>query len=179
MANYDELKKVLFGNQKQGDAINMVVAKIVGDTVAENTPEGEWPQRIEQYVKSEINKEYPNLMVLALIFGVNVFGVKDFSNAEIFASQPYPDSPKWVFELMTNTGDMISMDLSGTKSALTEAEESLFESKTEYSADDHVSRAQAEKDKIYPLVPASIKSCFEGEIGEWQASLLFAAQYYG
>ena len=99
MANYDELKKVLFGNQKQGDAINMVVAKIVGDTVAENTPEGEWPQRVE--------------------------------------------------------------------------------SKTEYSADDHVARAQAEKDKIYPLVPASIKSCFEGEIGEWQASLLFAAQYYG
>lgn len=177
MNTYDELKKILFGNQKQGDAINTAVVNLVGQVLDHNT-RGEWPARIKEYSEEEFKKSNPNLNILSLIYGVGIYDIAGvLKDAHVECTKPYSDSPKYVFTAVTSEGLRVSLDTDVESSETDVVSSDVEVSSVSYEADDHVARAIAVKNKVYPFVPESVKACFTGELGEWQAALLFCDQY--
>lgn len=174
--NYDGLKKVLFGNQKQGDAINTAVAQLIGVELEKHGIQGDWPSAIKKYTEVVTSGAItPNKMVLSLIYGAGILGCELLNNLTFNMYQPYDDSPKWVFELVDANGTSYSLDKVVEPVSTPLEEVKVVGFKSDY---DYLARAKAVKNKIYSLVPTSIKSEFEGELGEWQAALLFAEEYY-
>lgn len=177
--NYEELKKVLFGEQKQGDAINSVVAVIVGKDIATSsttacTTREDWLNAIRKYTEFVINNGVANRSnTIALLYGLEaVDAIYNEDINDFGCKQPYPDSPKCVFYLTGNSGNTYSL-------SDTESGEWLYASdipETAIVEDEYVLRAKKLKDAIYPLIPVSVRRKFTGELGEWQAALLFAKE---
>ena len=181
----DNVKHVLFGNQRQSDVINEAVVKIVArgllevGSVSSLDSEDNVVMTIRDYLQNLVdNNQFGNETLVMLVSGEqSLANLKSVGPKVVTYDQPNPDSPKYAFRVIM-LGQSENIDMSAMVSAYRQATNVVKADSNDdcpYEQDDDFpTRARKIKDAILPLVPNAVKS----EIQDEYAQALCCAEYY-
>lgn len=181
------VKKVIFGNQKQANVTNEAVVKIIARGISEKhsadvlDSEESFVDACKNYLQSCIdNPTYGDDTLIMLLAGeVSLANIKADGPRVVHVNQPNPESPKFTFRVGMLGEDVgIDMDANSGDNVVSEVKQSRkVNIDCPYDKDDdYLTRARKIKDAILPLCPASVKTEIPND--EYAQALCFAEYYY-
>lgn len=178
-----EVKKLLFGNQKQANVINDSVATIVGSYLDEHAtavPGAELYQIVYDLI-TELSKE-SSLSSDAELFIKLVCGEPSYNILcsgvpfIVTCDQPSTESPKYNFRI-TPLGEEAPSEPEASDALAISSKPTVGPDEVYNEDDSFAERARKIKDAILPMVPAGVKS--EIPDNEYAQALCCAEYYYG
>lgn len=181
------VKKVIFGNQKQANVTNEAVVKIIARGIAEEystdvlNSEESFVDACKNYLQSCIDNPASgdDTLVMLLAGEVSLANVKAEGPRVVHVNQPNPESPKFTFRVGI-LGEDVDVDMStesGESSVSDSKESGRVGVECPYDKDDdYPTRARKIKDAILPLCPAAVKTEIPND--EYAQALCFAEYYY-
>lgn len=177
-----DIKKLLFGNQKQANAINDSVVKIVSEYFytheSELTVDGDLATKmytmIQNITAGERTEDYSQDLFLQLVCGPESFATWESGVPFIVtADQPSTESPKYNFRIYP-LGAEVPEEKEEDTSLHIAAKPLVGPDEVYDDKDDFPTRARKIKDAILPMVPESVKK----EIDNEYAQALCCAEYF-
>lgn len=175
-----ELKKLLFGNQKQANVINDSVVMIASEYFYAHTTDtqdmsGAMYKLLQEITGADYATEAAELFV-KLVCGVNSFNTwKAGVPFIITADQPSTESPKYNFRI-TPLGEEVVPETEPEDKLQITGKPLVAPDEVYDERDDFPTRARKIKEAILPLVPASVKA--ELPDNEYAQALCCAEYYY-
>lgn len=181
------VKRVIFGNQKQANVTNEAVVKIIASGIASVkhssvlNSEIEFVDACEEYLNDCVKGRTPDDTLVMLLAGEqSLANVKADGPRVVKVSQPNPESPKYIFRVCM-LGEDADVDMSATEGEIETSSISLSSSKVStdcpYERDDDLAtRARKIKDAILPLCPDTVKKEIPND--EYAQALCYAEYYY-
>lgn len=177
---YDALKHVLFGNQKQANVINDAVVGIVGGKLKELGNSWDTEDAAIEVIKNILNDAInaPSTVdedLVKLIAGeMSCNNLHADDVMVLTVEQPNPESPKHNFRIIIFGSEEQIRQPDTTETAGIHMVPDVPTS-SEPKDDDYVARVKEIKDKLLPLVPTAIKKVL---IDETEQCLCIAEYYY-
>lgn len=180
-----EIKKLLFGNQKQANAINDAVVSIVTDLFEKNaTPRepGVEPYQAMYNFISELTATGHTLSDDESLFIQLVCGKASYETLKsgvpfiVTCDQPSTESPKYNFRI-TTLGEEAEEEPDPSTSMHVANKPTVGPDEVYSDDDDFATRARKIKDAILPMVPTGVKA--EIPDNEYAQALCCAEYYYG
>ncbi len=163
---FDSLKRVLFGKQKQANAINDAVVTIVGDILKERAGcSWQCEDDVVTLIVNELNDAIANADTADRLFVQLVAGVDSYTNLTLddvlmlVAEQPNPESPKYIFRIKV-FGDV---DVAENAAEMEDADNSVHTTSVQHSSgiqetpDSCVARVNKVKRELLAVVPSGLE----------------------
>lgn len=182
------VKHVLFGNQKQANVINEAVVKLVARGLCEVSTssacdsEESVIKAITEYFQTLVDNQTQGNPTLIMLMGgeQSLANLREVGPKVVIAEQPNPESPKYIFRIRMLGVDDGDVDMSAESSETTGSEFPAMntpEVECPYEpTDDFPTRARKIKDAILPLIPDGVKMEIPND--EYAQALCCAEYYY-
>lgn len=184
VSNNDDLKRVLFGLQKQANAINdgvveivaMVLDKLGADRSSEEACVNSIKETLEKILRSEVSREDVLIKVFVILTaGVCSWDVLDECvPATVLVNRPSQDSPKFIFRV-TNISESMSLFDEQTEIEIKQSQPPTVET-TMLPSETFAGQAKRALDSILPCVPNAVKQEIPGNV--WAQALCCAEAFY-
>ena len=185
MMEAENIKKVLFGNQRQADAINDAVVNFIGNFIADNNvgsvaTEDAVIDTISEYLSRCIDRpEIANELVIRFITGdMGYANLKSGAPLSLSVKQPNIESPKLLFRIVVFGDDPVvpikTPAPTFTGEVVDDSAASVTADKKVEGTETFAERAERIKKEILPIVPDAVRR----EVTDEYAQALCCAEYY-
>lgn len=185
MMEAENIKKVLFGNQRQADVINDAVVNFIGNFIVDNNVgsianEGAVIDTISEYLSRCIDRpEIANELVIRFITGdMGYANLKSGAPLSLSVEKPNPESPKVLFRIVVfgnapGTSTKTSTP-TFTGEVVGESTASTTVNKKVEGTETFAERAERIKNEILSIVPCEVRR----EVTDEYAQALCCAEFY-
>ena len=180
------VKRVIFGLQKQANVTNEAVVKIVARGLSEavgssclNTEESV-VEGIRGYLQSLVDTYgTPDDTLVMLVAGeASLANLKAVGPKTVYVNQPNEESPKHIFRINMLGDSEVDMSAEeGEVSAVPTVKPSVTPDEVYDVDDDFYTRARKIKAAILPIIPEAVKENIPDN--DWAQALCCAEYYYG
>lgn len=181
---FDNLKHVLFGNQKQANTINDAVVGIVGKKLLERGVDLETESSVAEGIQAVLTEAITNpgsadeLLIRLVAGDISYTNLGCGEVLTVLVDIPNPESPKVVFRIALLDSSMLvkeeSVEVKAPFECVEEDDVDVDTKKHPELIDDFVLRVQALKETMLPMVPTAVKNVIADEAEQ----CLCIAEYY-